>query len=35
MDVYTHVVQDSQRETMSHMEGCSGRGGPVVSDRPR
>ena len=37
MDVYTHVVQDTQREAMSHMDRLlrNGRGAPVVPDRPR
>lgn len=34
MDVYTHVVQDTQREAISHMDRLLKRR-PVVSDRPR
>lgn len=34
MDVYTHVVQDTQREAISHMDRLLTRR-PVVSDRPR
>lgn len=34
MDVYTHVVQDTQREAISQWTGYS-RGVPVVSDRRR
>ncbi|GKQ38507.1 hypothetical protein ALMP_50380 [Streptomyces sp. A012304] len=35
MDVYTHVVQDTQRGAMSHMDGYCGRSAPVAGDRPR
>lgn len=34
MDVYTHVVHDTQREAISHMDRLLKRR-PVVSDRPR
>ncbi|MFM9453054.1 tyrosine-type recombinase/integrase [Streptomyces europaeiscabiei] len=34
MDVYTHVVQDTQREAISHMDRLLKRR-PVASDRPR
>ncbi|TVZ97931.1 hypothetical protein FB157_102389 [Streptomyces sp. BK340] len=34
MDVYTHVVQDTQREAMSHMDRLLGGAPPVVSDHP-
>ncbi|MER6783688.1 tyrosine-type recombinase/integrase [Streptomyces sp. NPDC000658] len=34
LDVYTHVVQDTQREAISHMDRLLKRR-PVVSDRPR
>ncbi|MFH9687184.1 tyrosine-type recombinase/integrase [Streptomyces sp. NPDC017413] len=35
MDVYTHVVQDTQREAISHMDRLLKRRTPVVSDRRR
>lgn len=34
MDVYTHVVQDTQREAISHMDRLL-RQRPVAGDRPR
>lgn len=34
MDVYTHVVQDTQRDAISHMDRLLKRR-LVVSDRPR
>jgi integrase len=33
MDVYTHVVQDTQRETISQMDRLLKQ--PVARDRPR
>jgi hypothetical protein len=34
MDMYTHGVQDTQREALSHMDRLLKRR-PAVSDRPR
>lgn len=34
MNIYAHVVQDTQREAVSRWTGCSS-GGPAVSDHPR
>ncbi|TVZ85846.1 hypothetical protein FB157_1184 [Streptomyces sp. BK340] len=34
MDVYTHVVQDTQREAMIDMDRLLGGAPPVVSDHP-
>jgi hypothetical protein len=35
MDVYTHVVQDTQREAMSHMDRLLRKRRPTEGDRPR